>query len=420
MNLKNKKLLILGGMAFSNDIIHQAHKQGIKVYVTDYNEKSPAFKFADKSFMVSTTDVDAVVELIKKEKIDGIITGFVDLLLPYYQEICEKTGLPCYLTKEQITITTDKEKFKNLCKQFNVPVVPEYQIEDKKSFKYPILLKPADNSGGRGIFICHNENDFNELYLKALSFSKSQKVLIERYMTGKEVSIFYILIDGKIYLTAMGDRYVKKTKEELIPLPVAYTFPSVFLENYQKNINEKVIRMFESIGVKNGMIFIQSFIEDDNCVIYEMGYRLTGSLEYKLIFKVNGINPLEMMINFAISGKMTVDKNQIFSKPNFVIPCCNITFLANPGVIGKIYGINEIAKIEGVIGSVLNYQEGDTIPETAVGTLMQVVLRIFAYADTQGQLKDLMETLKNTIKIEDKDGKNMLLAAFDKNELFIK
>lgn len=156
----NKKLLILGGIPLSKEIIDQAHKMNIDAYVTDYLEDSPAKKFADKSFMVSTTDVDAVVELIQKENIDGVITGYVDMLLPYYVEIAEKSGLPCYATKEQFAITTDKKIFKSKCKEFSIPVVKEYEFNQDQldEIKYPVIVKPVDNSGARGIYICKDKD----------------------------------------------------------------------------------------------------------------------------------------------------------------------------------------------------------------------------------------------------------------------
>ena len=274
MDLKGKKLLILGGVILSCEIIKQAKKQGITVYVTDYLEDSPGKKIADKSFMVSTTDVEAVLELIKEEKIDGVLTGFVDSLLPYYTEICNKACIHCYATKEQINVTTNKLNFKDLCRSHDVPVVEEYKIdypftlEEIKHFNYPVLIKPIDNSGARGIFICKSPEELLTNYKNSLEFSHSKKVLIERYMNAKEATIFYIMQDGEILLSSMADRHTKYVQSGVIPLPVAYTFPSKHLKRYQETLNNRVIEMFKSIGIKNGMIFIQTFVK--TVIVYFM------------------------------------------------------------------------------------------------------------------------------------------------------
>ena len=283
-NLTDQKLLILGGVRLSFEIVKQAKQLGVYTIVTDYYEHSPAKRIADKSFMVSTTDVDEVVALIERENIDGVLTGFIDSMLPYYQEICKKSGLPCYGTKEQFQITTNKELFKHLCREYDVPVVDEFSISypfknsDINKLTYPVLVKPVDYSGSRGVFICKNQNDLINYYEKSLTFSRSGKVLIERLMNANEAAIFYLIQDGEIFLSAMADRHMKCQKSGILLLPVAYVFPSKHLERYQKYLNVQVIEMFKSIGVRNGMIFIQTFVEKGNCIFYEMGYRLTGSL----------------------------------------------------------------------------------------------------------------------------------------------
>lgn len=423
MNLKGKKLLILGGTKLSCEIIKQARSMGAYILVTDYLEASPGKKMADKSFMISTTDVDAVVNLIKEEKVDGVLTGFIDSILPHYQQICEKAGLPCYATKEQIEITTNKIKFKQLCHEFNVPVVEEYcanntfKIQDLQAIKFPVLVKPVDNSGGRGIFICENVEEFLVNYEKALSFSHSKQVIIEKYMTCKEVTIFYIIQDGEIYLSAMADRHTKNKQNGIIPLPVAYIFPSKQLKAYQEFLNDKVIEMFKFIGIQNGMIFIQSFVEAGKLIFYEMGFRLTGSLEYKLISKINDINPMEMLINYALTGKMHETDIKRCINPNFKEWGCNVTFLAKPGIVGDIVGIKEVALIPEVIDVVPTYKEGDEIPLSATGTLAQVIIRVFAISKTKQELAEVINKIHNVIRVYSIKGENMLLETFDTQEL---
>jgi biotin carboxylase len=423
IHLKGKKLLILGGIALSREIIAYAKKMGIYVIVTDYLENSPAKKVADKSFLVSTTEVDAVVNLIHQENIDGVLTGFIDLLLPYYQQICLKAGVPCYATKQQFDILTNKLKFKQLCQKFNIPVVEDYPLkyplvnEELNQLKYPILIKPSDNSGGRGIFICKDEKDLKNNFEKCLGFSPSKQILAERYMNVKEATIFYVVQDGNIILTAMADRHVNHFQDGIIPLPVAYTLPSIYLGEYQKNLHPRVVDMFQSIGLESGMLFIQTFVENGQCVIYEVGYRLTGSLEYKIIEHASGYNPLKMMINHAISGEMSSEDISSQANPNFDKYYCNITLLVEPGRIGRILGVEQTLAIKGVIDVFLSYSEGDEIPQTALGTLAQVVARVFAFANTPLELASIMNEVHNTFSVISSAGNNMLLPTFDTNEL---
>lgn len=424
--LKRKKILFLGGPALMCDVVKTAKSMGLETIVTDWYpvEKSPAKKIADKYFMISTSDVDGVVKLIKNESIDGVLTGFTDSTLQYYQQICNKAGLPCYLTENQINITTNKLKFKELCKKFGVPVVEEYSInsfpinDQQLKIKYPVIVKPIDNSGGRGISICRNDIELEEGYKKALSFSESKKVLIESYMDCKEATIFYVFHNGEIHLTLMGNRHIKHNQKGVIPLPVAYTFPSKYLPLYQKELNDNVRDMFKFIGMKNGMVFIQTFIEDGRCIFYEMGYRLTGTLEYKIIEKISGINPLSMMILFSLTGNMSYSINNVNFFPNHSQYACNITFLVKPGKIREINGIEKILSFPEVIDAVPSYKEGDTVPISAIGTLKQVVLRVFACTNTKNELDAVIEKIHNKLEVISENGKNMLLEKFNVKELY--
>ena len=86
-----------------------------------------------KKAVIPVGRIEQRILLIRNEKVDGVLTGFIDSMLPYYQQICEKAGLHCYATKEQIEIATNKSKFKQLCREHNIPVVEEYKID--KSFR---------------------------------------------------------------------------------------------------------------------------------------------------------------------------------------------------------------------------------------------------------------------------------------------
>ncbi len=412
-----KKLLILGGTSISQEIVWQAHKMGLDVYVTDYFEDSPAKKIADKSFMVSASDVEAVTRLIKEERIDGVITGYADVLLPYYVEICRRSNLPCYATAEAINITTDKEKFKKLCRAYNVPVVPEYTLEKVESgnVKYPVLVKPVDNSGARGIYICHNRKEFDVYYQKSLTFSPSKSVLIERYMQGNEATIFYFLHKGQIYLMGMGDRHMKRFDDKFIPLPIGYTFPAISIDSFMKEENENVCNMFRSLSMKEGMVFMQAFVEDGQCIIYEMGYRLTGSLEPHLFEHAYNFNTLEAMINYAVDNEIDIKPLQKHDVNN----CCmaNLTLLLRAGYLKEYEGLDEVRNMDGVLHVFVSREPGTLVEEKIMGTLAQVAVRVLLYADTKEELIVRMDQIKSMIKVLDDKGNNILIENYTYSEI---
>ncbi|MCE7791183.1 ATP-grasp domain-containing protein [Salipaludibacillus sp. CUR1] len=425
MTETQKRLLVLGGSRISCEIVRKAQEMGVYTMVTDWypKEKSPAKKIADKSFMTSTADIAAMVDLIKKEKVDGVITGYTDSVLPHYANMCEQAGLPCYGTKKQFEILTNKKDYKKLCEEFGVPIVNEYHIEGDidsailNHIKYPVLVKPSDNSGARGISICNNEAELIAGYKKALDFSERKEILIERYINGEEVTIFYTLQDGEIYLSGMGNRHIKHSQDNVIALPVAYTFPSIHLKKYINTTDSKVKEMFKSLGLKNGMVFIQCLVEDGECIIYDIGYRLTGTLEYKLLDEICHYNPLEMMIKFALSGKKTEPFLHKKADPYWNKYACNVSFLIKPGKIDKIQGLEEVKRIPEVLDVVLAHTEGEELLESSKGTLKQIMLRVFATANNKKELEHLLNSIYNTLKVTSVDGESMLLEGFDTQEL---
>lgn len=414
-NLKSKKLLILGGTLISCEIVRQAKKMGIYVVVTDYNkpEDSPAKQIADEHFMVSATDVDGVVDLIKQEHIDGVLVGFNDMLLPYYAEICQKSGLPCYATKEQFELFINKQRYKNLCRKYSVPTVKEYNISltelesNKFDVHYPVLVKPVDSSGSRGITICHSDSELKEAYQKALKFSAINKVLVEQYLTGKEVTVFIVMQDGKYYLSGIGNRHMKASRDGVLPLPVGYTFPSIYTESYEKNILPKVKNMLKDVGIQNGMMFMQCKVEDGIVTVYDLGLRLTGSLEYKIFEQLSGYNTLELMINFALTEDMSdTDLSKLINP--FKGYGFNISVVAEPGVIEKIEGIEEVKALPEVAGVFVSHLPGEEITKEMYGLLAQITVRVLGSAEDYNSFVKVIEKITSAIRVTDTEGNNLV------------
>ncbi|MDO4190164.1 MAG: hypothetical protein Q4D14_00570 [Bacteroidales bacterium] len=412
-----KRLLILGGTSISRQIVYAARELDMEVYVTDYLADSPCKKLADKSFMVSCTDVDAVVDLIKREHIDGIIMGYADVLMPYYVKICEKAGIPCYANLHAIDVTADKAQFKALCKDFDVPIVPEYTLDDIQNgaAQYPVLVKPVDNSGARGIFICHNREEFDAYYPESLSYSPSKHVLIERFITAPEATIFYYLHNGEIFNVGVSDRHMLKFSDKLLQLPVGYTFPSVNRDEFMKEEDKNIKALFRSLGMKDGMVFLQSFNENGKYVIYEMGYRLTGSLEHHLMGQAYGFDHLKEILNFAVGNPVDTAPLKTESLGNAIL--ANVTLLLSEGVIAQYKGFDECRNIPGVLHIHESYDPGTVIDEKIMGKLAQVGIRVLLYADTREQLLQRMDRAKAALGVLSTDGREMLIKNYSYQDI---
>lgn len=425
MDLQGKRLLILGGSRISCEIVRHARKMGIVTGVTDWYplEKSPAKQLADEAYYVSTADIDAMVTLVKEKKFDGIVTGFTDSVLPYYAEICNKAGLPAYGTKEQFEIFIDKPKYKKLMRKFDVPTIPEFCIdisnfeETAKTVEYPVIVKPADGSGSRGITVCNNETELKKAIAFAVGASKEKEILVEKYIDNPEATIFWLFVNGKYYLMLLGNRYIKHNQEGELPLPVGYTYPAAVQPEFLKEVAPKMKEMFRSIGLQNGMMFMQCKIVDGTCVVYDIGYRLTGSLEYINIMGMCGYDPMDMMIRFALTGDMgepEIDKKAdpyLDGKYSY-----NVSVLCKPGKVAHIQGLEEIRKLPGVFDAVVAHPEGDTITQAMKGRLAQITVRILGKADTIEKMKEEMLQIQKLAHVISDEGEEMILPGLEESD----
>ena len=425
MELKGKRLLILGGSRISCEIIRHARAMGIITGVTDWYalEKSPAKQMADEAYFVNTSDIDAMVELIKEKKFDGVFTGFTDSVLPYYAEMCERAGLPSYGTKEQFDIFIDKEKYKALMRKFDVPTIPEYSIdfdrfdETTADIVYPVIVKPADSSGSRGITVCENKAELKEAISFAVETSKAKEVLVEQYIDNAEATIFWLFVDGQYYMMLLGNRHVKHNQEGELPLPAGYTYPAAAQPRFLAEAAPKMENMFRSVGIKDGMMFMQCKIVDGTCVVYDIGYRLTGSLEYINLKGMCGFDPLDMMIRFALTGE--TGEPDIAKKVDPYLGgkySYNVSLLCKPGKVTEIKGLDEIRKLPGVFDVVVAHPVGDTITEAMKGRLAQITVRILGKADDIESMKNEMLEIQRLAHVISDTGEEMILPGLEESD----
>ncbi len=419
MNLSGKKLLVLGANPETAGLVKKANELGIYTIVTDYDPKAYAKQFASEPLNINAIDLDALYDYAVQKKIDGVLVGVAESLLPTYQKLCKKLGFPCYAEPEILELMVDKKRFKDTCRKYNVPVVEEYQIDytDESALsqvKLPVVVKPVDSCSSKGISVCHTYDELKKGIEKALSFSNSNQLLIEKYMTGEEVIVYYTFQNGTPILTAMCDRYTNKEQKGVAQLPTAYIYPSRHLKKYMEETDEYVKKMFIDLGVQHGTTFIQSFIDEDGAVrFYEPGYRLNGAQEHYIVNAITGIDVKEMMINFALTGVMSNEDISLKAQPMFPKWGCKLSPLVKTGRIAKMTGLEEISKMPEVVSVNPSYAEGDTV--TGIGTLKQIICRFFVVADTKQELKEAIGKIYETFIVEDDSGNSMFLQFFDTN-----
>lgn len=408
MDIKDKRLLILGGTTLMINVVKQAQNMGVYTIVTDVNPTSPAKKFADACYNISTGDLDALEKIAREQKVNGVFTGYDDFNTSIAVALCKRLGLPFYATEAQIEITKNKDQFKETCRKFGVPVVKEYSREN---VKFPCVVKPVDSYSAKGITICNNEEELNESIEFALQFSQTKKYIIEKYMSPANaecVNIDYVLIDGNIILSAVGDKKVVNQKNKA-PLTAAVFYPSKHIGEYINDVDEKVKQMFSYLGMKNGTVFIESFFDEDGFAIYEMGYRVGGGQSSIMLDALCDVDYVKMLIRFALTGSMISTNESLTINPHFSKYAVGLVRLSMPGKIEKIEGIDEILAMDGVINITQYLHEGDRVADNLLGTLGQTFARIHILADTTNELNEKIMKIQECLHLYDSNDCDLMI-----------
>lgn len=418
-DLKGKRLLVLGGSAMSCDIVNMAHSMEAYVIVTDWYDthRSPAKLIADEAWDISTTDYDALEKRIKEEKVDGIFTSFTDSYLIPYVNICERVGLPYYASRDAFEKAVDKAKFKELCRKFDVPTVPEWTVEqfDPSSLSKDnaVIIKPVDNSGARGITYCDSPKDYPKAIEHALSFSPSKHVIVEKYIRngGTSMSVRYVAVDGDLYLQAVGDRYVLDDNDGKALITAAAFYPSKHTQYYIDTLDEKVKKMFKSVGIRNGALFMESFFTEEGIFFYEMGLRLSGGQTYNMTEIATGANELRMLIRYALTGSMCEEEDCMRIDPwlnGYAMG--SVTVPLRTGTIAKVSGIEDIKALPQVYAVSQLHQEGDEIKPENQGTLLSLLSRISIVAKDKTNLNETIEEIIRKVSVVDTEGNEMFIS----------
>lgn len=415
MELKGKKLLLLDGSSLGACAVIRAREMGIYTIVANYYspEKSPAKIIADEHWEVDFSDIENMVSLIRANQVDGIFVGWTDSHLPYYAQICAKAGLPCCGTVEQFDIlSNDKRKFKEECIKYGVLTPEVYHVdhdfrrEDLDKIKYPVMVKPSDGSGGRGIKRCDNEEELKQHYEALYKDSESKKIVVERYMESEnEIFIHYTIQDGYCSLSASFLKYKAETEKGVAASCLFHMFSPKYIDEYKANQEQAVINMIHGLGIKNGNLMFQGFEDHGKLYFHESGLRLGGEQFYVFAERLNGISSLELMIEFALTGKMTRYNVREQDNYHFSKYCCNYYVPLNPGRIQSIDGIDEITKMPQLLQCRQFKKVGDIISETS--SLDRVILRLHVMDDTKEKFASTLCKISNTLKIVDEKGNDM-------------
>ena len=308
-----KRLLILGGSHSELPLIVEAKKLGFFVYSLG-NKEDIGHKFSNEFIKEDYSDKNKILEIIKNKNIDFVLFGCNDFSIKsaaYAAKFLKKEIYDDIKTTETIH---NKDLFKMFANEFNISVPKNYTYED---VEFPVIVKPIDLSGGKGIKIVNSYVELDNAIKNILNISREKKYVIEEYIEGEHYSCFVFVFNKSIKIKFFAKEYFYKNKFLVNGAFSVFNLNKKITEKLEKDINI----IINKLNLKNGILHVQFVVKDFKPYILEITRRCPGDLYLKLIDYSLGINISEIIVKNYTELLREDDFNITFSKKLIMRHC---------------------------------------------------------------------------------------------------
>ena len=395
-----KKILMLGGAQTQVPAIKAAKELGAYVIVTDYLEDNPGQHFAHESYSVSTTDKEGVLALAKSLEIDGIVSYASDYGAPTAAYVAEKLGLPTSPYKS-VEILTRKDLFKAFLKEnnFKVPKAKGYNsFEEAKAdfynFNMPVMIKPVDCCGSRGVSKIDSIEQLQEKVEDALSYSKINRFIIEEYIekSGYQVGGDGFSVNGKLVFRCFSNEHFSSTSINPF-VPVGYSFPSNLPEHIQDKIHNEIQRVLDLLNMQTGAYNFDILVDkNEDVYLIELAARNGGDWIPQVTKYATDID----MVEFTIKGALGEDcSDLIFTKPKSFWAGYAVNSL-NSGIFKEVEFHKEL-KENNLVEYEITAKNGDPIYAFS-GSHLKIGTLVLKYSSMEEMLEK-MDNMPNWLQV---------------------
>lgn len=423
-DIRGKRLLLLGSTVWKDLIKSFADYYGVRLYFAGLYP-APLDDIVEEFYRIDSTDPEVMIPFVKEHRFDGVYMGGSEFIVSHACVWINQLGLPCYCEKEQWEILQNKSLFKNLCIKYDLPVVPKFVINPhdiKGSIKqedYPVITKPTDGSGSNGFSVCHNAEELEKGYWIASESSPTGSVICEKFVNNSGLVVFFTFSQGEMHLVLTEDKIPVKYEKQGSYVAGLFTCPSKYENRFKLLFEEKIRRLFQSIGIKEGTIWIEIFKDGDNYYFNEVGYRYGGSFSFFSVDYISGINQFFADLYYATTGDSQLYGFQTLIPDNVKRgkSYCIYPVHCNAGKICKEEGLDSISQKFGDDLVFVPHQKevGDSIADT--GSFGQVSCLFHFVYEGSHELKDKISFIQKTYRVLDENGFNLVSDRFKVNKL---
>ncbi len=357
-----KTIMIIGGGLLQVPVITTAKKMGLQVIVTDYNPDAIGMKDADIPIIMSTRDIEGSVRVAKSQNemtpIHAVLTVGTDASMTV-AAVANALNLPG-IKFEDAEAATNKIKMRMRFKENDVPspnFLPVWSLSDaKKACKilgFPLVIKPSDNMGARGVKRIDDLNQVSDAFQFAKSASPSGELLIEEYMEGPELSIDAIVYNNEITFTGIADRVIEHAPYFV---ETGHNMPSALSKKIQDQACEVMKKGIRALGITIGAAKGDIKLAKEGPMIGELAARLSGGFMSAYTYPLStGVDLMRAAIEVAL-GQEPGNLEPIYNRVSI-----ERAIITRPGIVKKINGLEEALKITGIEEIFLNIKPGDKI-----------------------------------------------------------
>lgn len=400
-----KKLMILGGSRYALPVVEAAHKLGIYVITCDYLPNNIAHKYSDKYCNVSIIDKEKTLEVAQDLEIDGIMSFACDPGVVTAAYVAEKMGLPNVGPYESVCILQNKSKFREFLKKngFTVPSAKGYKsveqaLDDIDAFHWPVIVKPTDSAGSKGVIRVDDPAELDKSIRYALSFSNSGEFIVEDFIMqhGFSSDTDSFSVNGELKFVSFNcQRFDKNAKNPYTP--AAYSWPSSMSEEHQNELKGEIQRLLKLLNMNTAVYNIETREGmDGKAYIMELSPRGGGNRLAECLRYATGIDIITNMVKYSVGIQM----DDIIQKPYNGFWAEIVLHSDTPGVFKELWISDDIRK--NVIETDLWIEEGTevggfTAANEAIGTL---ILKF----DTKKKMLNVLDNQNKYVQVKLKNG----------------
>lgn len=309
-----KKILLLGGSAQQVIAIETAKRLGYYTVLCDYLTDNPGQNVADKFFLVSTTDKDAVLNVAKQEQVSGVLAYASDPAAPTAAYVAEQLKLSTN-PYSSVSILCNKDRFREFLSShnYNAPRAKGYEcltdaVSDIKSFSMPVIIKPVDSSGSKGATVISNRDEVEKAVDYAFSYSRSHRIIVEEYIEKNHKYLIggdIFVLDGRIVQWGLMNCHRDPSVNPLVP--VGKSYPPLIGNNDLQEAKRTLQRLIDDLKIKFGPLNIELIVDRNGKVfLIDIGPRSGGNMIPDLLGKIFNCDVVEMCVKVAMGEKIDV------------------------------------------------------------------------------------------------------------------